>query len=425
MHILFITDNFPPETNAPASRTYDHAKRWVAVGHEVTVVTGVPNFPSGKIHRGYRNRLWQRERIDGIDVVRVWTYITANEGFIKRTLDYISFMVSAIIASPFLRRPDVIVATSPQFFAPCAAWVISLWRRRPFVFELRDLWPDSIVAVGAMRETLLITILRKLEYFLYRRASLIVSVTWAFKQVLTENGIPQTKIVVVPNGVDLDRYVPGPKPAHLDQRLETTGKFVAAYIGTVGMAHGIGTLLDASRMLRVSRPDIVFIVVGTGAEHEALVRQSQAEGLTNVIFVGSVSKAEVADYWRLCDVAVVLLRDAPLFRHVIPSKMFEAMGMQRPIILGVKGESENILRNSRAGVAIPPEDPAALVQAIMQLADNLEVRHALGSRGREFAAANFNRDVLAADMLEAMQKLAAGMRLANRTEPAETPAGRL
>jgi hypothetical protein len=169
MHILFLTDNFPPETNAPASRTYEHAMRWVRAGHKVTVVTGAPNFPSGKIHAGYSNALWRRETMDGIDVVRVWTYITANEGFLKRTLDYVSFMVAAILASPFLPRPDIIVGTSPQFFTPCAALVVSWWRRRPFVFELRDLWPDSIVAVGAMRETLAIRLLRKLEYFLYRR----------------------------------------------------------------------------------------------------------------------------------------------------------------------------------------------------------------------------------------------------------------
>jgi glycosyltransferase involved in cell wall biosynthesis len=209
MHILFLTDNFPPETNAPASRTYEHSKRWVRAGHKVTVVTGAPNFPSGKIHTGYSNALWRREAMDGIDVVRVWTYITANEGFLKRTLDYVSFMVAAILASPFLPRPDIVVGTSPQFFTPCAALVVSWWRRCPFVFELRDLWPDSIVAVGAMRETLAIRLLRKLEYFLYRRAARIVSVTNSFKRVLSANGIDPEKIAVVPNGVDLDAYQPG------------------------------------------------------------------------------------------------------------------------------------------------------------------------------------------------------------------------
>jgi glycosyltransferase involved in cell wall biosynthesis len=403
MHILFLTDNFPPETNAPASRTFEHARRWVAAGHRVTVVTGAPNFPSGRIHAGYRNALWSRETMDGIDVLRVWTYFTANEGFLKRTLDYVSFMVAAILASPFLPRPDVIVGTSPQFFTPCAALVVSWLRRRPFVFELRDLWPDSIVAVGAMRETAAIRALRKLEYFLYRRAARIVSVTQSFKRVLAGNGIPADKIAVVSNGVDLEAYQPGSRPVELAQRLGVDGKFVAAYVGTVGMAHGIGTLLDAARALR-HRADIAFVVVGTGAQQAELAATARSEGLSSVIFVGAVSKAEVRDYWRLCDAAVVLLRDTPLFRHVIPSKMFEAMGMERAIILGVKGESEEILLASGAGVTIPPEDAAALAAAVARLADDRPGCAALGKKGRVFAAENFNRETLAGRMLDELQK---------------------
>jgi glycosyltransferase involved in cell wall biosynthesis len=402
MHILFLTDNFPPETNAPASRTYEHARRWAEAGHRVTVVTGAPNFPSGKIHEGYRNSLWSREDIDGIDVVRVWTYITANEGFLKRTLDYVSFMVAAIFASPFLPRADVIVGTSPQFFTPCAALVVSWLRWRPFVFELRDLWPDSIVAVGAMRETAAIRALRKLEYFLYRRASRIVSVTQSFKRVLTGNGIDPEKIAIVPNGVDLDAYIPGPKPSELERRLGVEGKFIAAYVGTVGMAHGIGTLLDAARTLR-DRSDIAFVVVGTGAQQAELAETAKREGLANVIFVGAVSKAEVRDYWRLCDAAVVLLRDTPLFRHVIPSKMFEAMGMERAIVLGVKGESEEILLASGAGLTIPPEDSAALADAVAGLADDRARCAELGRKGRGYAATNFNREVLALRMLDELK----------------------
>jgi len=368
-------------------------------------VTGAPNFPSGKIHAGYRNGLWRRETMDGIEVIRVWTYITANEGFVRRTLDYLSYMVSAILASPFLPSPDVIVATSPQFFTPCAAWVVSLLRRRPFVFELRDLWPDSIVAVGAMRDTRLIRWLRKLEYFLYRRAAKIVSVTHSFKRVLTANGIDAGKIAVVPNGVDLDIYRPGPRPEDLARRLGVEGKFVAAYVGTVGMAHGIGTLLDAARALQ-GREDIAFVVVGTGAEQAALAGKARNEGLANVIFVGAVSKAEVREYWRLCDVAVILLRDSPLFRHVIPSKMFEAMGMQRPIILGVKGESEEILLGSAAGLTIPPEDAEALARSVADLADNRERCVALGLRGRRYASEEFDREVMAMRMLAELERIA-------------------
>ncbi|HCU53361.1 MAG TPA: glycosyltransferase WbuB [Gammaproteobacteria bacterium] len=405
MHILFLTDNFPPETNAPASRTYEHAKRWVAAGHRVTVVTGAPNFPSGKLHAGYRNAFWKREVLDGIDVVRVWTYITANVGFLRRTLDYISFMMAAILASPFLPRPDVIVATSPQFFTPCAAWVVSKLRRRPFVFELRDLWPDSIIAVGAMQETWVIGWLRKLEYFLYRRAARIVSVSPSFKRILITNGIDPEKIAVVPNGVELTVYQPGPKPETLAKRLNVEGKFVAAYVGTVGMAHGIGTLLNAAKGL-LHRQDIVFVVVGTGAEAADLADKSRRDGLTNVIFVGAVSKAEVREYWRLCDVALVLLRDAPLFRHVIPSKIFEAMGMARPILLGVKGESERIILESGAGITIPPEDAPALALAVGELAGNRDRCIGMGTKGRQYVEQRFSREQLATQMLGELARAA-------------------
>jgi glycosyltransferase involved in cell wall biosynthesis len=405
MHILFLTDNFPPETNAPASRTHEHAKRWVASGHRVTVVTGAPNFPSGMVHPGYRNAIWQRETVDGIEVVRVWTYITANEGFVRRTLDYLSFMVSAILAGLFLPRPDVIVATSPQFFTPCAAWVVSMLRRRPFVFELRDLWPDSIVAVGAMRETAAIKWLRKLEYLLYRRAARIVSVTHSFRRVLSGNGIDPNKIAVVPNGVDLDSYQPGGNPSELASRLGLEGKFVAAYVGTIGMAHGLGAILEAAVRLR-SRPDIAFVLVGTGAEKAALIQRLEDQGLDNVMFVGAVSKAEVREYWRLCDAALVLLKDLPLFEQVIPSKMFEAMAMERPIILGVRGECRGILDAAKAGIAIKPEDGGELAEAIVALADNRVLRERLGKAGRAYAAREFDRDHLAQQMLTVLSSAA-------------------
>lgn len=208
MRILFLTDNFPPETNAPATRTFEHARRWVRAGAKVTVITTAPNFPAGRIFHGYRNRLFQREWIDGVETIRVWTYITANEGFARRTLDYMSFMVMGFLAALFQPRPNVIVSTSPQFFTACAAYVLSIFKRRPFVFELRDLWPDSIIAVGAMRESAAIRALKRLEYFLYRKAARIVSVTNSFKTVLSANGVPADKIAVVRNGADLKGFTP-------------------------------------------------------------------------------------------------------------------------------------------------------------------------------------------------------------------------
>ena len=403
MKILFLTDNFPPETNAPATRTYEHARSWVAAGHQVTVLANVPNFPTGKVFPGYRNRFWQREIMDGIRVVRVWTYVTANEGFLRRSLDYFSFAVTGVIGGLFLPRPDVIVATSPQIFTALAGCLLAWIKRRPFVFELRDLWPDSIVAVGAMGEGPLLRMLRRLEYWLYHRAAKIISVTNAFKRVLVANGVPQEKIAVIRNGVDLKAFVPGPKPVQLARRLGMKGKFVAAYVGTIGMAHGLDTLLSAAERLR-HRKDLAFVLVGTGAERTRLEEDGKRRGLENVVFVGPVSKEEVKQYWRLCDVALVLLKDVPLFLHVIPSKMFEAMGTGRPIILGVRGESQELLQEAVAGIVIPPENPQALAEAITKVMDNPSLCRDMGVAGRKFVEAKFDRQRLALDMLKVLEE---------------------
>src|SRR5438874_781980 len=202
MRILFLSDNFPPGGNAPATRVYEHAIRWVPSGDEVTVVTCAPNFPVGKLFPGYRNAWRQVETVDGIRVVRVKTYITANEGFLRRTLDYLSFMLMGFAMALFEGRPDVVVATSPQFFCALAGWAVSVARRRPFVLELRDLWPASIVAVGAMRRSGVIRALERVEMFLYRRATAIVAVTESFRRELIARGVDGRKIHVVVNGVD-------------------------------------------------------------------------------------------------------------------------------------------------------------------------------------------------------------------------------
>ena len=406
MNILFLTDNFPPETNAPATRTHEHSRNWVAAGHQVTVLTNVPNFPTGRIFPRYRNKLWQREVMDGIRVVRVWTYVTANEGFFRRSLDYFSFGVTGVLGGLFLPAPHVIVATSPQIFTALGACILAWIKRRPFVFELRDLWPDSIVAVGAMREGPLLRMLRRLEYRLYHRAAKIVSVTHAFKRILVANGVPHGKIAVIRNGVDLAGFVPGPKPVELARRLGLEGKFVAAYVGTIGMAHGLDVLLSAAERLR-DRGDLAFVLVGTGAEHARLEQEAKRRGLDRVIFVGPVDKEEVKQYWRLCDVALVLLKDVPVFHHVIPSKIFEAMGTGRPIILGVRGESQELLKDAGAGIAVPPENSQALADAITKIMDSPALCREMGAAGRRFVETEFDRHRLALEMLNVLEEVVA------------------
>lgn len=417
MHILFLTDNFPPEVNAPASRTFEHCRAWVAAGHRVTVVTCAPNFPSGRVHPGYRNRLWSRETIEGVEVVRVWSFITANEGLFKRSLDYASYMVGAVLAAPFVRGVDIVVATSPQFFTACAGAIVAAARRKPFVFEVRDLWPESIRAVGALANERVLTWLERLELFLYRRASAVVAVTHAFRDNLTRRGVDGAKIHVVTNGADLTRFAPIPRDAELARRHGLTDKFVAGYIGTHGMAHALDTLLEAAARLE-AHPEgrsVRLLMLGDGATKQALKARARAMGLTSVVFLDSVAKSEVARYWGLLDVSIIHLRKAELFATVIPSKLFEGMAMGVPVAHGVPGESAMIVEREGVGLTFESENADSLVEALLTLARDHSLRAEHARRARA-AAARYDRAILAGQMLTVLEMVG---RPAARLTPAE------
>lgn len=406
MHILFLTDNFPPEVNAPASRTFEHCREWVKAGQRVTVITCAPNFPKGRVFDGYRNRLWQSEEMEGIRVIRVWSYITANEGFVKRILDYQSFMVSAVIASLFVRGVDVVIGTSPQFFTVCAAYVVSRLKWIPYVFELRDIWPESIKAVGAMKESAAIRALERLEMFLYRKAARIVSVTHSFKKTLVARGVDGDKITVVTNGVDMTRFKPMPKDVELVSQLKLEGKFVAGYVGTHGLAHHLETLLDAAEILR-GLPDgaaFHFILLGDGARKQALKDEAARRGLDNVTFIDSVPKDQVARYWSLLDVSVIHLKKTDLFTTVIPSKLFECMGMGLPVLHGVAGESADIVRDEGVGIVFEPENASELVEQLRFLQRDRSAYEGYRAQGL-VAAKKYDRTAMAKKMLGVVTQL--------------------
>jgi colanic acid biosynthesis glycosyl transferase WcaI len=405
MRILFLSDNFPPEGNAPASRLWEHATRWVSAGHEVTVITCAPNFPEGVVYPGYRNQWRQVQVMQGIRVVRVKTYITANEGFLKRTLDYLSFMMSSVVAGLFESRPDVVVATSPQFFCACGGWALSAIRRLPFVFELRDLWPASIVAVGAMRKSVVIRALVRLETFLYRRATMIVAVTHSFKRELVARGVNAAKIHVIINGVDLEHYQAQPRSPALVSELDLENKFVVGYVGTHGLAHALDKIVLVCEKLQ-PRSDIAFIFVGGGADRSRVEAMVAERGLTNVRLLGRQPKDRMRDIWSLCDVALVPLRDSEVFQTVIPSKIFECMGMGLPVLMSVPdGEATDIVRETGCGICVPPEDIGAMAAAITSLADN--PGHCRQIALAAIAAApRFSRERLATDMINLLAKAA-------------------
>ncbi len=409
MRILFLSDNFPPEVNAPAARTYGHARVWVRMGHEVTVVTGVPNFPRGKVFPGYRNRLWQTETMDGIRVVRLWTYIAPNRGFVRRTLDYASYMAASVLSSPWVGDADVVVGTSPQFFTVCAAYVVSRAKGVPFVFELRDLWPESIVTVGAMRPNPAVRLLEKLELLLYREAAAVVALTPAFKEDLVRRGIQGEKVHVVPNGVDSESFRPGPGRGDLRDSLGATGKTLVSYIGTVGMAHAVEKVLEAARSLR-DEGRFQFLILGDGAEWDRICGLARAMGLDNVRVLPAVSREEVVDYYRVTDLFLVTLRDRALFRTVIPSKVFEAMAMGIPIVCAVDGQCRALVEEAGAGVFVPPEDVGELAKAIRMLGDRPEEARRMGERGRQFVQGRYDRGALASRLLGILEEVVSASR---------------
>ena len=394
MRVLFLSHYFPPEVNAPASRTYEHCKQWVKDGHEVTVVTCAPNHPRGKVYEGYQNRFIQREEKDGIRVVRVWTYVTANEGFFKRTLNYVSFMLSAIFFTPWLSDVDVVVTTSPQFFNGLAGYFVSRLKHIPWVLEIRDLWPESILAVGAIRNRGVIRLLEWIERFAYRKADRIVPVTDAFKRYMVGKGVPAKKIEVIKNGVDLSFFkeVTGRNP--IVTELELQGKFVAVYFGTHGMAHGLETVLHSAQKLK-GHPDIVFLLVGDGAERQRLVAMRDDMALPNVIMLEQQPKEKMPYLWALSNVSLVLLKKSELFTTVIPSKIFESMAMERPIILGVEGESADLIKAADAGLCIEPQNSQELAERVLELCENRELFLRLGTNGRRHVEEYYDRTVLA------------------------------
>jgi colanic acid biosynthesis glycosyl transferase WcaI len=401
LKILFVTENFPPEVNAAATRVYERACYWVAAGHEVTVLTCFPNFPQGKIYSGYRQSLYDASSMDGIRVIRLPTYVARNEGFFRRTLDFVSFMIVSIAASLFVRRPNVVIATSPQFFSAVAGWVIGALKRRPFVFEVSDLWPASIAAVGAMSKGRVYRALEALELFLYHRAAAVVVLTASFRENLIRRGIEPGKIAVVINGVDLSRYEKRSKDQELTDEYHLRGKFVVGYIGTHGLAHGLDNAVAAAELLR---GDEFFrlLLVGDGAAKPALQLQVETAKLGNVIFISPQPKSMMPRIWSICDAALIHLKDEATFGEVIPSKMFEAMAMGLPLLMAAPaGEASRILEHEAAGVRVSSSNPDALADEIRHWLDHPEFvkRYAVSSHQ---AAPRYSRKRQAEALIEVL-----------------------
>lgn len=404
MRILYASQYFLPEMGAPAARVFELSREWVRLGHQVTVLTGFPNHPTGVIPPEYRGQWFRRDIVEGIQVLRVPIYAAANKGFTRRIANYLSFGASASIVGPWVtEKPDLVVATSPQFLTAVAGYWLSRLYRVPFVFEVRDLWPKSIVAVGAMSATSpAVKLLEQIELFLYRNATHLVVVTESFVDEIAQRGIDRKKISVVTNGVDLDLFRPSPRVAARTE-LGLPDGFLATYVGTHGMAHGLGMILDAAPTL--AKEGVTFLLVGEGAEKAALRERAARENITNVIFWDQRPREMIAKVYAAADVCLVLLRKKDLFTTVIPSKIFEFMGAGRAIHTTVDGESRGIIERARAGVYSPPEDLEAFVETLRELSRNPQKLESLGHSGREYAEANYSRPALAARYADLLTRL--------------------
>jgi colanic acid biosynthesis glycosyl transferase WcaI len=408
MKILYISHYFPPEVNAPAVRVSEMSERWAEQGSDVTVLTCFPNHPSGVIPEEYRG-LWRWSESRGLTkVIRTYVYAAPNKGFLRRIMNYLSFMLSSIVFGTWIvGKPDVVIATSPQFFVAVAGYVISRLKRAKFIFEVRDLWPEEIVAVGAIKNKFVIGLLEKIEMFLYKKADLIVAVAQGTLEILQRRGISGDKMVLLPNGVDIEHFRGVKQGQDIKKELGLSSKFVVGYIGTHGMAHKLDIVLETASLLR-EQEDIAFLFVGDGAEKEKLISQARCMSLRNVIFHPQIPRDKIPAYYSACDTCLVPLRKADLFTKNIPSKIYEIMASMRPIIISTDGESRKLVESSGAGLAAKPEDPQDLARKILFLKSNGKTCQEMGQNGLSFVLASSSRQKLADEYISQINNIVFG-----------------
>jgi colanic acid biosynthesis glycosyl transferase WcaI len=404
VRIAYVCHYFVPEPAAPAARVHELARAWVAAGHDVTVITTFPNHPVGRIRPEYRGRWWATEWLDGIRVLRCWLYAVPNRGVGRRGLDHLSFMLTALLLGlPRLGPVDVVIASSPTLFSALSVLAMARFRGVPFVLEVRDLWPEAIVGLGLMRPgSLAVRALRVLARALYAQAARVVVVTDTFAERLVEQGVVRHKVSVIPNGADIRLFSPARSGAATRAALGLDGRFVVAYVGSHGLSHGLGVVLDAA----ATQPDVTYLLVGDGADRDRLAAERERRALHNVVMRPSVDKAEVPGLYAAADVCLVPLRDVPIFEAFVPSKLFEVLAAGRPIVGAVRGEARAILARSGGALLVEPERGDQLAAAVARLRQDPDLRAQLGRNGRAFAENQYDRTALAARYLELLGNVA-------------------
>ena len=404
MNILLISENFYPEKNAPGKRLFEHAKEWIKLGHQVTVITGVPNAPKGKVFDGYKNKIYQSENISGIKIIRVWTFIAKNEKFLLRIIDFISFMFSSLFFGIFTKKHDKIIVSSPQFLPVISGFILAKIKRVSFILEIRDLWPESMVALGVMRkDNYIIRILDAIAKYIYQKSELIVVVTKTFKKYLVSLGIKEDKIIIIENGFNFNRTLaPDKSIKDIRKKYNIRNKnFTVSYIGTLGMSHGVEIMINTAKLIS----NVNFVIIGEGEQKIYLKKLATDEKTNNVIFIDNIEWQEIVNINQIISANLIHLRNLDLFKTVIPSKIFESMALKKPILAGLIGESLEIITKSNSGLKVIPENPKSLSQKIIELKNNENLCNRLGENGFQIAQKKYDRKILAKKMIERIEKI--------------------
>jgi glycosyltransferase involved in cell wall biosynthesis len=401
-NILIVTHYFPPEIGAPQARLSEMAKIF-AETQDVTVLTGMPNHPTGIIANGYEKCISKEEFTDNYRILRSWVYATPNEGFIKKTLSHISFMISSILLNyRKVKNVDVVIVSSPTFFSIFAAYFIAKTKRAKFVLEIRDLWPGIFIELGVLTNKYIIALLTNIEMFFYQQADLVITVTQGFKDNIVERGILESKVKVIRNGADVDKFSPLKRSKSTREKFKAKDNdLVVLYSGAHGISHGLDSVVDAAELLKDS-DDIKFVFVGEGAKKRELI--NQAKYLNNVLFLPSVNRQQMPDLIANADICLAPLKDVPLFSTFIPSKIFEYMAMSKPVIGCLTGEPASILLEA-GQIVIEPENPRVLAETVKSLSNDKHNLNQIGIAGRNFVTKNFNRSNLNTYYLELINQL--------------------
>jgi colanic acid biosynthesis glycosyl transferase WcaI len=402
MRILYLSQYFPPEAGATQTRAYEMASTWVKLGHQVTMLCEFPNHPSGIIPQSYKGKFFERCNLEGIDVIRVWVKASPQKNFCNRMLFYLTYMLTAILAGLLIShgKYDLIYASSPPLFVGGSALLLKLLKSAPLVFEVRDLWPESAVALEELSSIRAISLATKLEETCYHSAVKIIVVTQGIYDRLVQRGISESKLLLVPNGANTDLFTFNPlRRDQIRSELSLSDKFVAIYAGIHGIAQGLDTIIDCARLLQ-DNPAVHFLLIGDGPKKADLLALASAYHLHNLTMLPEIPREEIPGYLSAADVALIPLKNAAIFRSALPSKIFDAWACERPVLLSIDGEAREVVERVQGGIYIPPEEPCKMAEALLSLKDTPADRQSMGRNGRKYTSENHSRKALAEKLIK-------------------------